>query len=164
MKSFYFQISDNVTAILGGSKSPFIINVFDWATNIYTTNPFLLLRSRIGSACAVIKGTDGFSRVAVIGGESKGMEIWNPNDGTIEMVTDELPLEETSTKGIMHSEALAINEGSEVLLFGGNKGSDHQGIWKYSVTENTWTRVGSLLAARSGHIVLPITNVSCSAL
>jgi len=32
-----------------------------------------------------------FFKVAIAGGASPGMEVWNPADGTVTLVTDELP-------------------------------------------------------------------------
>ena len=51
------------------------------------------------SACALAKGKNGEPLVAVAGGlhkDSRGMEIWNPSDGTVELVTEELPQEKGS--------------------------------------------------------------------
>ena len=137
--------------------------MYDWATATYSTNPLLLLRPREGSACAIIKGRDGFPRVAVVGGQSKGMEFWNPSDGSVETIFNQLPPEEGASTGLRYSKIVPIKGGTELLLYGGNKGSDHKGIWKYSVTENTWIRIGDTLVPRGGHVVLPVANVTCSA-
>ena len=59
-------------------------------------------KKRYFSMCALIKTIDGQSVVAIVGGryaQSKGMEIWNPSDGSIKTVLDAFPLEVLSTTG-----------------------------------------------------------------
>ena len=121
------------------------------------------MRARVSSACALIKGVDGFPRVAILGGSSKGMEFWNPIDDSVEMVSEELPQEEGSTMGLIHTQIIPVKEGSELMLYGGFKGSHLKEIWNYNVAENSWTRVGSTLVARGEHVVLPVTGITCSA-
>ena len=117
----------------------------------------------MSSACALVKGVDGFPRVAILGGTSKGMEFWNPIDDSVEMVSEELPQEEGSTMGLIHTQIIPVKEGSELMLYGGFKGSHLKEIWNYNVAENSWTRVGSTLVARGEHVVLPVTGITCSA-
>ena len=55
-----------------------------------------LIRPRFFSSCATIKDLKGNTFVAIVGGlfpESKGMEIWNPLDGSVKMMTDMIPPE-----------------------------------------------------------------------
>jgi hypothetical protein len=156
------QISPNVTAFFGGSVNANKIVTLDWTTMAYTVHQPQLLRPRVASTCALIRGTDGFPRVAIIGGASKGMEFWNPIDGTVEPVSDELPAEEGATQGLSHSQMIPIKDGSEFMFYGGFKGSHHKGIWKYIVATNNWTRVGSTLVARGEHIALPVTGIDCT--
>jgi hypothetical protein len=40
------------------------------------------------SACALVKGQNGEDLVAVAGGSSAGMEVWNPLDGSVKLLTD----------------------------------------------------------------------------
>ena len=117
----------------------------------------------MSSACALVKGVDGFPRVAILGGSSKGMEFWNPVDDSVEIVSGELPQEEGSTMGLIHTQIIPVKEGSELMLYGGFKGSHLKEIWNYNVAENSWTRVGSTLVARGEHVVLPVTGITCSA-
>ena len=91
------------------------------------------------------------------------MEFWNPIDDSVEMVSGELPQEEGSTMGLIHTQIIPVKEGSELMLYGGFKGSHLKEIWNYNVAENSWTRVGSTLVARGEHVVLPVTGITCSA-
>ena len=50
--------------------------------------------------------------IAVAGGllaNSKGMELWNPMDDSLEIVTDVLPPEEGRTTGLQNAQMVKIN-------------------------------------------------------
>jgi hypothetical protein len=49
------------------------------------------------------------------------MEIWNPADGTVTLVTDELPPEEGDSNSLDFSQLVPIDDGSGLLLYGGNQ-------------------------------------------
>ena len=86
------QISDTVTAFLGGNNHYRGIITFDWAKMEYTTQDSELSTFRIWSACASIKGVNGQPLVAVAGGnDAPGMEAWNPMDGSITVLTPDFP-------------------------------------------------------------------------
>ncbi len=86
-------------------------------------------------------GKDGQPVVAIVGGqESKGMEVWNPSTKTVKKIWDEVPAEQGATEGLRLSELVTIKGGTEFLLYGGWNGSPPNGIWKYAVAENKWTR------------------------
>jgi hypothetical protein len=62
------------------------------------------------------------------------MEAWNPDDGTVQTLSDVLPPEEGKSSGLETSQLIAINDGSELLLFNTYaKG----GIWKFSMLEKS---------------------------
>ena len=151
-----------MTAFFGGSRNPSGIVTYDWATNAYTALPTSLVRTRIGSTCAIIRANDGFPRVAIVGGTSKGMEFWNPIDGTVELISGELPPEEGATEGLSYGQMIPIKDGSEFMFYGGFKGSHHKGIWKHVISANSWARVGSTLIARGEHVSLPVSGIDCS--
>jgi hypothetical protein len=86
--------------------------------------------------------------------ESKGMEAWNPDDvtvqtfsdvlwnldnATIQTLSDVLPPEERKSSGLETSQLIAINDGSELLLFGGWPFNTYAegGIWKFSMLEKS---------------------------
>ena len=165
-KLFEPQISENKTAfiggsVLGGSGVGFEAVTLDWNTASYTASPIPLIRQRIGSVCAAIQDVDGFSKVAIVGGTSKGMEFWNPLDGTVELVISQLPPEEGAVQGLTNSYVIPINEGSEFILHSGDKVSHHLGVWRYTVAGSVLKRIGYLLEPRSGHVALPVPGISC---
>lgn len=49
------------------------------------------------------------------------MEVWNPADGSVTLITNELPPEEGYSSGVAFAQLLAINNGTELLLYGGNQ-------------------------------------------
>ncbi len=98
---------------------------------------------------------DGQPVVTIIGGVEGGMELWNPQTKTVELLWDVIPPEDGGTSGLFASEIVILKGGQELLLYGGYHGSDpsgtyHNGIWKYISANNTWTRypihfLGSLI-------------------
>ena len=62
------------------------------------------------------------------------MEAWNPDDGTVQTLSDVLPPEEGKSSGLETSQLIAINDGSELLLF--NTYAEG-GIWKFSMLEKS---------------------------
>ena len=151
-----------MTGFFGGNTADTRIMTFDWSTMKYTLHTPPLLRGRVGSSCALIKDKDGTVKVAIVGGNSKGMEFWNPSDGTVELVANEIPPEDGSSIGLTYSQVLPINEGSEFLLYSGYKVSHHKGIWRYNVAENSWKKVGNIMTSRGEHVTLPVTGIDCS--
>jgi len=98
-----------------------------------------LIKDRIESNCAVIKGKDGSPLVAIIGGfNQKGMEVWNPTTGEVELLWNEIPPEVGSSPGLAQAELIPVNGGLELLVYGGFPSKDD--IWKYTVETNAWTK------------------------
>ena len=100
---------------------------------------------------------DGQPVVTIIGGGQKGMELWNPQTKTVELLWDVIPPEEGGTQGLTASEIVILKGGQEFLLFGGYHGSYLDGIWKYISANNTWTRypmhfLGSGLIAKGAKV------------
>ena len=58
--------------------------------------------------------------MAIAGGGSQGMEVWNPLDGSVTSLTAELPPEEDDNNGLEFAELMPIKGGKELLLYGGN--------------------------------------------
>jgi len=99
-----------------------------------------LIKDRYVSSCALIKAKDGSPVVAIVGGDGKGMELWNPQTGEVELLWDEIPPEVGTSYGLRWAEVLPINDGSELILYGGLDGSYKDEIWKYTVETNSWTK------------------------
>ena len=49
------------------------------------------------------------------------MEIWNPSDGSVQKIFDEVPPEEENSNSLDFAQLLAINGGSDLLLYGGSQ-------------------------------------------
>ncbi len=60
-------------------------------------------------------------KVAIIGGRSQGMEVWNPSDDSVQKIFTEVPPEEGDSSSLDFAQLLAINGGRELLLYGGNQ-------------------------------------------
>jgi len=99
-----------------------------------------LIKPRYFCSCALIKAKDGSNVVAIIGGFEKGMELWNPKTGEVELLWDVIPPEEGGSYGLEFAEMLPINDGSELILYGGLNGYYKDDIWKYNVETNSWTK------------------------
>jgi len=98
------------------------------------------MKDRLASSCALIKAKDGSPVVAIIGGYEKGMELWNPQTREVELVWDEIPPEVGDLFGLAYSKIIPINDGSELILYGGEARSQSDEIWKYTMETNSWTK------------------------
>jgi len=100
-----------------------------------------LIKYRYRSSCALIKGKDGLPIVAIIGGDEKGMELWNPQTREVELLWNEIPPEVGGSYGLSLAEILPINDGTELILYGGSLWRSYKDeIWKYTVETNSWTK------------------------
>ena len=89
------------------------------------------------------------------------MEIWNPNNGSVITQIDFLPTEEVESFGLQDAQLVPINDGRELLLYGGKADSVIDEIWKFSLAENSWSKVGTMLFPREELIVLPVVGIHC---
>jgi len=106
----------------------------------FTLQAGKLSKDRILSSCGLIRGKDGFPLVAIIGGNKKGMEVFNPRASKTELLWDEIPPEKGFDIGLRWANMIPINKGSEFLLYGGQHKFVVKDIWKYFVSNNTWQR------------------------
>ena len=158
------QLNATHTAFLGGSNNNFDIVIFNWNSLTYSRQTEKLIGRRWKSSCAVIKNSDGDTLVAIAGGlhrDGKGLEIWSPTEGTVKMVSNVLPTENSKSFGLNHAQLVAINGGRELLLYGGFQGSYQGEIWKFTEKDSGWLKVGDMLLGREEHVVLPVANVKC---
>jgi len=80
----------------------------------------------------------GLPVVAILGGEKKGMEIFNPRTSTTKLLWDEIPPEKGGLGGLVYVEMVTVRDGEEFILYGdSNKTSN---IWKYNAFRNVWRR------------------------
>ena len=90
------------------------------------------------------------------------MEAFNYWDGSVSMVTPVLPQEIGSTTGLRRAQMISINEGKELLIYGGKTNVKiFSSIWKYSVLNDSWSQIGALLEPRSDFAVIEVIGIDC---
>jgi hypothetical protein len=66
------------------------------------------------------------------------------------------------TGSLYDAKLVAINGGTELLLYGGHLASTvSNAIWKFTIATKTWELVTKMFQNRSEHIVFSVTNFSC---
>jgi hypothetical protein len=125
----------------------------------FTKQTVELNTSRTTSACAMVTGSNGEKLVVVAGGYSSGMEVWNPIDGSVNILTPDFPL----ATGAGLPQMISIKNGRELIFYEAAEKpeSERNGIWKYDVATNTWTKIGEMKIARNDFVVLPVDDISC---
>jgi hypothetical protein len=108
---------------MSGSKDPYRILTFDWTTMEYTKHTSQLIGSRTMSACALLKGSDGEVLVAVASGNSAGMEVWNPVDDSVKMLTPDFP-----PYAGEFPQLISVNDHSELIFYESYSPSKAKGI------------------------------------
>ena len=64
----FIQISDTLTAFIGGTSDPNGIVTFDWTTLTQRKIPAKFREARLEAGCARIRSSSGENLVAVVGG------------------------------------------------------------------------------------------------
>jgi hypothetical protein len=146
------------TVFLSGQNDPFGILTYDWTTMQYTKHTAHLTGNRMLSACALLKGSNGNILVAVAGGPSPGMEVWNPVDDSVVTLTDNFP----KNCSREYPQMISVNKNTELIFYeSSNSNGQPKGVWKYNTSTPTWTNIGHMLFLRGSFSVLPIDGVSC---
>ena len=142
---------------MSGSKDSHRILTFDWTNMEYTKHTSQLIGSRKRSACALLKGSDGVVLVAVASGYSAGMEVWNPADDSVKMLTSDFPKYASE-----FPQLISVNYHSELIFYESSASDGNpQGIWQYSTLTGNWTKIGDMLFSRGSFSVIPVDGVSC---
>jgi hypothetical protein len=75
----------------------------------------------------MLKGINGEILVAIAGGYSAGIEVWNPADGSVKTLTSTFPL---SGPG---PQMIAVNGNTELIFYASNERYDSpKGVWKFN--------------------------------
>ncbi len=148
-----FQISDTVTAIFGGQNNPHEILTFDWIVMEYLKHKSVLIGSRQYSTCALMKGDNGENLAAVAGGTSPGLEIWNPVDGSVKMLTPNFPQRSNN-----FPQMISVEQGRKLIYY---NTQPQTGIWQFDFDRKNWTKIGDLIVARDDFVTLPVPNIAC---
>jgi hypothetical protein len=61
------------------------------------------------------------------------------------------------------AQMISIKNGRELFFYEAAEKpeSERNGIWKYDVGTNTWTKIGEMKIARNDFVVLPVDNIPC---
>ena len=151
------QINQTTTALLGGRLYPHGIFTYDWTTNEYTKHPKGFKGSRQFSSCALLEGENGRKLVVIAGGNYEGMEVWNPDDETVQILTPDFPPQTMKDA----PQLISIGSGAGLILYQAENQEKVQGIWRYFQEINTWTKVGDMIFARNDFVALPVEGLNC---
>jgi len=125
---------------------------------LYSLQSSRLIGNRDGAPCALLKGTNGEKLVAIAGGVSSGIEVWNPADGSVKTLNDTFPLADFGT----HPQMIAANGNTELIFYESVFNAVTLcGIWKFSQVTNAWTKIGEMLEGRGYFSALPAVGLSC---
>ena len=126
----------------------------------YTWHGDILQGERQFGSCALLRGFDGTEVVAIAGGVSSGIEIWNPFDGSSKVLNDTFP----PTSNNLHTPMLiSVNSGLELIFYESwHSGAyENKGIWKFKQSDNSWSKTGEMIFARDDFVALPVSNLTC---
>ncbi len=123
----------------------------------YTKHIARLSGDRKLSHCALLKGSNGKTLVAVAGGLAQGMEVWNVDEDSVKTLTSEFPKYSGE-----YPQMISVNGNTELIFYeSSNSVGNPQGIWKYSSSTSNWTKIGDMLFPRGSFSVIPVDGVSC---
>ena len=144
------------------------ISILDWSTMTHTMSEVTSRNFyKTHQACAVLRVKDHNVQLAMTSGTTKfGMSLISIDTRSGSNVWTEpstkLPMEIGLQEGLGFGQLLAINNGTELLLYGGQvQGQIFDGIYKYFPISQTWMKVGKMLFPRSAHAVIPVHGLSC---
>ncbi len=122
----------------------------------YSLQASTLMSNRFDAACALLKSNSGENLVAIAGGYTAGIEVWNFADGSVNMLNSTFPLSGYSPQMI------GVNGNTELIFYEtGYTDSAPKGIWKFSQVNNSWTKIGEMPTERRIFSALPVKGVVC---
>jgi hypothetical protein len=105
----------------------------------------------------MLKGFNGETRVAIVGGASAGIEVWNPANGLVTILNSTFPL----ANGF-GPQMIAINGNTELILYESSSSVDNpKGIWKFSQVTNLWTKIGEMMTDKCCFSALAVDGIIC---
>jgi hypothetical protein len=87
--------------------------------------------------------------------------VWNPVNGHIETIVNEMPIENGKVFSQQRASMLSINGNTELVLFGGWCTNYINEIWKYKYESNSWEFLGNMQVFRANHLVIQVTGLEC---
>jgi hypothetical protein len=86
-----------------------------------------------------MKDESGQTLVVALGGEAKGIETWNPSDGSSNVLSNETASEVGSTYGLMNASLVTVNNGQDVIIYGGKHSLYvRKRVWKYNLVSQSF--------------------------
>ena len=158
---FNSQINKTTTGFFAGLNQPNGITTFDWTTMNYTRHNISLQNDRSFSACALLKGVDGKNVVAIASGLSPGIEVWNPVNGSVQVLNSTFP---QAYSGIVQTPKLiTVNNGSDLIFYEAfHENVDaNKGIWMFHQSNNSGSKIGDMLFPRDDFVAMPVTDLTC---
>ena len=154
---FILQVDESITGFFGGLNDPTGIETFDWKSMTYTYHGAKLSGKRQFSACALLNGN---SEVAVVSGLTAGIETWNTIDGSTKVLNATFP---RASGNAQTPQLISVKNGLELIYYETwHMDSPDKGIWKYTLTTNTWSKIGEMAFARDDFVALPVKDLSCN--
>ena len=94
--------------------------------------------------------------VAIAGGNSDGIEVWNLANGSVTTLNSTFPL------SAPHPNMIAVNGNTELIFYESciSPGMP-KGIWKFSQVNNTWAKIGEMLYKRMSFSALAVEDITC---
>jgi len=112
----------------------------------------VLIGNRQYTSCALVKGDNGEDFVAVAGGMSPGLEVWNLADGSVKMLTENFPQISNYIP-----QMISIEQGRKLIYYDSRPQNE---IWQFDLDSRNWTKIGDLLVARVDFVVLSVPNIA----
>lgn len=101
---------------MGGNQDPQSITAYDWNSGDYE-NVGRLIRPREYCVCALIKGIQGQPQIFIGGGFSKGIEIWDPDTGETNLLSEFIPPESDKDSVALNSaQIVPFNENKNLMV------------------------------------------------
>ena len=87
------------------------------------------------------------------------MEVWNPVEGTVEIIVDNLP--QQAQYRYCGAKMISINNNTELVFFGGWSSNYVTQIWKYKYHSNVWELLGNIQQGREDALVFQVKGLDC---
>ena len=158
--NYNLQINKTTTGFFGGTIQPDGVTTFDWTTKNYTKHT-PLPSSRRFSSCALLKQKKGKKVVAIASGLSPGIVVWNPVNGSVQVLNSTFP--RAYSMVIQTPQLISVNKDRDLIFYEAwhQTVDENKGIWKFHQSNNTWSKIGDMLTARDDFSVLPVKNMTC---
>ena len=99
--------------------------------------------------------------MAIASGMSPGIEVWNPVNGSAQVLNATFP--RAYATGIQTPTLISVNKGKDLLFYEAwhQRADENKGIWKFHQSNNSWSKIGEMLFARDDFVALPVKDLTC---